>query len=66
MGGAVAVGAEDLDVAAAQLGRFEDRLAAPAARGDRRAAGQRVARSVAARDRDSGDVVVPERRLRRG
>ena len=63
---AVAAGADDLDVAPAELRRFEDRLAAPAARRDGIAPGQFGARPVAARDRDPRDLVEPERGLRRG
>ena len=47
----------DFDIAAAELGGFEDRLAAAAAGGDGGVALQFRARSVAARDRDLRDVL---------
>src|SRR5690348_10173073 len=50
--------AENPDVAAAELRRFEDRLAAAAARRAHR-------RPVAARNRDLRDLAEPERHLRR-
>src|SRR5688500_10748238 len=65
--GAVAVGRHYLEVAAAALGRLEDRLAAAAARRDDARAGQLAARAdMAAGDRDAGDPVEPERLLGRG
>ena len=54
---AVARTAQDLDVAMAELRRFQDRLPAPAARRDGAGPCKLVARSVAARDRDSRDLI---------
>ena len=57
--GAVGSGADDFDVDARQLGRFEDRLAAATARGDGGVVGQRD-------HRDPRDLVEPEGDLRGG
>src|SRR4249919_1393990 len=54
---AVATGAEDFDVAAAELRRLEDRLAAAAT-------GSADGGIAAADDRDPGDLVEPECMLR--
>ena len=57
--GAVGTGADDFDVDARQLGRFEDRLAAATARRDGLNAGQRD-------HREARDLVEPEGDLRGG
>ena len=57
--GAVGSGADDFNVDARQLGRFEDRLPTAAARGDGGVVGQRD-------DRDARDLVEPEGDLRGG
>ena len=62
----VARRADDLYVAAAELGRFEDRLAAAAAGGDGSLATQRAGLDIAPRDRDPRDIVEAEGELSRG
>ncbi len=58
--GAVAACAKDLEIATGEVAGFEQSLTAAAAGGDAMVAGERVARAVAAGDRDAGDVLEAE------
>ena len=57
---AIAIGAEDLDVAAGQLRGLQDRLTTAAARRADFAPGQHFARAIPSGDSDTRDLVEAE------